>query len=253
MASHDDDKDITDCSNSCSVLPKQNCEYGSREYWEDRFSKESDYEWLLSYERLASQLSKYLSRDSRILIVGCGNAPFSADLYDAGYTHTVNIDYSTQVIARMREQHVLLRPQMQWLDMDMTNLSFEDASFDAVIDKAAMDAMLANEGDVWNPNDESIRMGCNACRSISRVLKPGGVFLQVSLVQPHFRNKYLLGSYCSASDTSATSSTDTSYSSEFGWSLDVEQAGDAVSNSSFGHYLYVMRKQASPEPTDLRI
>jgi EEF1A lysine methyltransferase 4 len=40
---------------------------------------------------------------------------------------------------------------MNWVVMDMTELTFEDRSFDVVIDKAAMDALTTEEGDVWAP------------------------------------------------------------------------------------------------------
>ena len=214
-----------------SILPKQNSEYNSLDYWEQRFAKEETYEWLLSYDQLASKLSKYLTKTCRILVVGCGNAPFSTDLYDADYRNLVNIDYSTSVIALMQKK----RPDMEWLVMDMTNLTFEDASFDVVIDKAAFDAMLADEGDVWSPNQASIDLAHDACRSIARVLKPNaGVFLQVSLVQPHFRKKYLLGWHKKKNGES-----DESYAEDFGWTLEVQSAADDA-ETSFGHFLYIM-------------
>lgn len=34
----------------------------------------------------------------RILVLGCGNADFSEDLYDDGYTNVVNVDISSVVI-----------------------------------------------------------------------------------------------------------------------------------------------------------
>jgi SAM-dependent methyltransferase len=237
-------KDAKESSNNItsskaeSVLPRHNCEYNSLDYWEDRFSKETQYEWLLSYRQLASKLSNYLTFSSQILIVGCGNAPFSIDLYDAGYHNIINIDYSARVIASMREQHSESRPDMQWIINDMTNLTFADSSFDVIIDKAAFDAMLADEGDVWNPNQPSIDAAHQACRSISRVLRNDGVFLQISLVQPHFRRKYLLGWHKNKN----SETHDEKYSDEFGWSLELQNAADD-SESSFGHFLYIMTKQ----------
>jgi EEF1A lysine methyltransferase 4 len=34
----------------------------------------------------------------RILVLGCGNAEFSEDLYDAGYKNVINVDISSVVI-----------------------------------------------------------------------------------------------------------------------------------------------------------
>lgn len=38
---------------------------------------------------------------------------------------------------------------MTWLEMDIRALEFEDESFDVVLDKGTMDAMLTSKGDVW--------------------------------------------------------------------------------------------------------
>jgi hypothetical protein len=35
---------------------------------------------------------------------------------------------------------------MKWLVMDMCSLTFDDQSFDVVLDKCAMDALLVDEG-----------------------------------------------------------------------------------------------------------
>ena len=39
--------------------------------------------------------------ESRILVLGCGNAEFSEDLYDAGFKNQLNIDISSVVINQM--------------------------------------------------------------------------------------------------------------------------------------------------------
>ena len=38
------------------------------------------------------------SQDIKILVLGCGNAEFTEDLYDAGYKNQVNVDISSVVI-----------------------------------------------------------------------------------------------------------------------------------------------------------
>jgi SAM-dependent methyltransferase len=90
-----------------------NKEYGESEYWDDRFDKEPSYEWLLTFKEVASQMTPLLKSSDKILIVGCGNSNFSADLYDAGFTNVVNIDFSTIVIDNMREKNQD-RPGMEW-------------------------------------------------------------------------------------------------------------------------------------------
>jgi SAM-dependent methyltransferase len=177
-----------------AVVPKNNRQYGTHAYWEDRFAEEESSEWLLSYEQLASQLEPYLKKtDCRILIVGCGNAPFSADMYDAGYKQLVNLDYSKIVIEAMKSRHSSFRSEMEWIVMDMTDMSaFGDASFDVVIDKAATDALMTNEGDVWNPDESLISAKRSMCTHVARILRPGGHFIQISLAQ--VSSKRALGS-----------------------------------------------------------
>jgi ubiquinone/menaquinone biosynthesis C-methylase UbiE len=114
-------------------------------------------------------------------------------MYDAGFPNIVNIDFSAVVIDSMRQKHEQQRPSMRWEVMDMTDLKYEDGVFDVVIDKAAMDALMCDEGDVWDPNPEVLAAADRMCGHISRVLKPNGLFLQISFAQPHFRRKYLLG------------------------------------------------------------
>ena len=53
------------------------------------------YDWLAKYESLKPIVEKYLQRTDGVLIPGCGNAEFSFDLYDNGYTHSVSIDNSS--------------------------------------------------------------------------------------------------------------------------------------------------------------
>jgi SAM-dependent methyltransferase len=180
--SQNDGKERVDEEQS-SFAPKSNSLYGTKDYWEERYSKEKDYEWLLSYEQLASQLTPFLQQPtSRILMLGCGNSPFSADMYDAGYHNIVNIDYSETVISAMKKRHCSERPAMEWGVMDMTDLSeLADETFDVVIDKATMDAMMTAEGDVWNPSQVCVDQARSICQHVSRILVPGGHFLQISL------------------------------------------------------------------------
>jgi ubiquinone/menaquinone biosynthesis C-methylase UbiE len=60
-------------------------------------------------------------------------------MYNDGYNIVVNIDISPVVINAMKEKH----PEMEWLVMDVTNLSaFDNASFDYALDKGTLDAIL---------------------------------------------------------------------------------------------------------------
>ncbi|KAG8745004.1 hypothetical protein FRC10_009112 [Ceratobasidium sp. 414] len=124
------------------------------------------------------------------------------------------------------------------IEMDIRDLKFEDESFDVLIDKGTMDAMLTGTSDVWNPAPEIVEncekeiseairwVDCLICalgRTIQgrtpvsrRVLRPGGKFIYLTFGQPHFRRRYLTRPGCS---------------------LEVRELGEA-----FHYYLYVMTK-----------
>lgn len=74
--------------------------YGHPKYWDERYgqNKGAMFDWLEDYETLSQLLNENLTKDSKILIIGCGNAIFSEDLFDAGFKHIWNIDISSVVI-----------------------------------------------------------------------------------------------------------------------------------------------------------
>lgn len=67
--------------------------------------------------------------------------------------------------------------------MDALELDFPDASFDAVIDKALMDAVLCGENSTANV--------AKMLSNVSRALKTGGVYFVVSHGIPENRLTYL--------------------------------------------------------------
>jgi len=174
-------------------------------------------------------------------VVGCGNSPFSYDLYDkGGYTNITSIDYSENVIAAMRMKY----PRLQWVCADMTKLNdgdmFPADYFSCVIDKAAMDALMSDEGDVWNPSVVVVESCWDMCRGISDVLKGEGYFLQISFAQPHFRVKYLSGKH--KKDLKERGEGGCLVGEELDWGDDVRYESIFGDESCFGHFLYIMKK-----------
>ena len=53
--------------------------------------------------------------------------------------------YSKRVIEDMKERHTS-RERMQWLEMDILDLRFEDGSFDLVIDKGMSTTITFDDG-----------------------------------------------------------------------------------------------------------
>jgi 2-polyprenyl-3-methyl-5-hydroxy-6-metoxy-1,4-benzoquinol methylase len=91
----------------------KNTDLAKQTYWDTRFKEEESYEWLLSFKQIASYLTPILKLTDKVLLVGCGNSDFSADLYDAGFVNLVNIDFSGVVIENMRRKNAE-RVKMEW-------------------------------------------------------------------------------------------------------------------------------------------
>ncbi len=182
----------------------ENADFKLKSYWNERFTKESSYEWLVKFEDVQELLKPWLGPvESRILIVGCGNSSFSSDLYDAGYENIVNIDFSDVCIENMKKRNEVSRPNMKWLCKDMTELDeFATDSFDVIVDKASMDALHVDEGDVWDPNEDCVQITDKMCLGLSRVLQGKGTFIQITFAQPHFRTKYLMAKHVLKFDSS---------------------------------------------------
>jgi SAM-dependent methyltransferase len=209
-------------------------------YWEERFAEEDSYEWLGAWKSVRSVILPHLKPESRILIVGCGNSSFSADIYDEGYVNITNIDFSGVVIEKMKSLHESVRPSMKWIEMDMTKMTFMDESFDIVLDKAAMDALVVDEGDVWDPKEEVVQSVDRMCQSVSRVLTAQGIFLQISFAQPHFRTKYLIGYRADGTECNPYESH-RGYSSRYNWKLDYEEV--TLETGCLSLFFYTMRKE----------
>ena len=68
-------------------------EYGSKEYWDSRYERANEtFDWMCDYSSLSPTLESLLpDKNASILLVGCGDAPFSADMfYLGGYTNQIN-------------------------------------------------------------------------------------------------------------------------------------------------------------------
>ncbi|KAM0747785.1 S-adenosyl-L-methionine-dependent methyltransferase [Meredithblackwellia eburnea MCA 4105] len=209
------------------LLPQGNSAYAAKEYWNDRYTKEADgamFDWFKTYVEIKPYFDRYIpsitGKRSRILMLGCGNSTLSKDLYDDGYHHITNIDYSEVCISRMSDMH---RDDlgMDWLVGDVRSIPFSDGSFDVAIDKGTMDALMTGVKDVWNPSQEVVEACKEEVDEVTRVLAPGGVFIYLTFGQPHFRKQHLLRP---------------------GWDLEVVEIGE-----SFFYYLYIMRRDSKGE------
>eukprot|EP01112_Ceratiomyxa_fruticulosa_P024156 TRINITY_DN966_c0_g1_i2.p1 TRINITY_DN966_c0_g1~~TRINITY_DN966_c0_g1_i2.p1 ORF type:complete len:216 (+),score=34.40 TRINITY_DN966_c0_g1_i2:347-994(+) len=159
-------------------------QYGKGDYWNERYTREPEpFDWYQRYDGLSVLLKSLVQPSDSILMVGCGNSRLSEDMYSDGYKNITNMDISHVVIFSMQEKCKDF-PGMSWKVMDVTAMNeFPGGSFDAVVDKGTLDALLCGEGSSAN----SERM----CLEVSRVLKSGGRFVCVTYGEPSTRLHFL--------------------------------------------------------------
>ena len=148
-------------------------EYGKAEYWDERYTNFSPFDWLFEYTHFKDAgFSKFFRKSDRFIMLGCGSAMFSTEMYDDGYEHIANVDLSSVVIQDEREKNAG-RDNMTYEVMDVQELRYEDETFDVAIDKSTMDCIFCCSN--------SVTMISNMMHEAWRVLKPGGLFMTFSL------------------------------------------------------------------------
>jgi SAM-dependent methyltransferase len=201
--------------------------YGDPRYWDEHYREQEGetFDWLEGYEMLKEVLQPLLSsQDATILVLGCGNAGFSSALYDDGYRFIVNIDISPVVIEQMKKRHVS-RPEMVFSVMDVRKLEFPSNSFDLVVDKSTMDALLCSDSNAF-------LCVAQMTREVQRVLKLGGHYLCISYGNPENRRVHFL-------------------SPHLNWPLKHYKVGQETDLRSL-HYAYVCEKKEGWEEADGR-
>ena len=98
------------------------------------------------------------------------------------------MDSSSEVVAQMQRRTGTTEERkraMRWFTCDVTQLDseFEPGSFDVIIDKACLDAVLCGP--------QSFKRGRGFVKQIYNVLKPGGRFFSVSHAPKAARLTYL--------------------------------------------------------------
>ncbi|XP_047229992.1 eEF1A lysine and N-terminal methyltransferase isoform X2 [Girardinichthys multiradiatus] len=159
-----------------SLLPRTAEEFSSADYWERFFKKRGEraFEWYGDYNKLCGILHKYIKLQDKVLVVGCGNSELSEQLYDVGYKHLTNIDISETVVAHMNQRNAERRPDLTFHQVDATQTPYEDASFQAALDKGTLDAVAS---------EEEGALARRMIAEVSRVLRVGGRYVCVTLAQ----------------------------------------------------------------------
>jgi SAM-dependent methyltransferase len=174
------------------LLPQRTGDFGSQKYWETFFERRAgdSFEWYGSWIEFKSNLERAWGarpRDtSRTLVIGCGNSELSQQLYKAGWSTQINVDFDAGVIREMQQKTGQGYPGMQFVVMDARNLSaLGGARFDFIVDKGTLDAMCTSDSaDVR----ESVQ---RMLREVAGVVSPGGVYAVITLLQRHVLRELL--------------------------------------------------------------
>ncbi|XP_059778041.1 EEF1A lysine methyltransferase 4 isoform X2 [Balaenoptera ricei] len=137
-------------------LPEKNYEYREVQYWDQRYRGAADsppYEWFGDFSSFRDLLEPELRPEDRILVLGCGNSALSYELFLGGFPDVTSVDYSSVVVAAMRDRYAHV-PKLRWETMDVRALGFPSGSFDVVLEKGTLDALLTGEQDPWNVSSE---------------------------------------------------------------------------------------------------
>lgn len=169
-----------------SLLPRSHEQFQLKQYWDKFFTRrDSPFEWYGEYTDLCHVIHRYVKPGNKILVVGCGNSKLSEQLYDVGYQSIDNIDISEIVIRQMGSRNKQKRPKMTFAAMDVQRMDYGDSTYDCVIDKGTLDALLTDE------EDATVEKVDKMFAEITRVLKTSGRYLCVSLAQAHILQKLL--------------------------------------------------------------
>ncbi|KAL1123784.1 hypothetical protein AAG570_001557 [Ranatra chinensis] len=164
-----------------NLLPRAASEFGESSYWDVFFKQRGNksFEWYGEYPELCGFIHKYIKPAEKFLVAGCGNSKLSSNLYDVGYRNMVNVDISKIVIKQMNAQNAKDRPDLKFLEMDLLEMTFEPETFSAVLDKGTLDALMPED------NAQSVETAEKYFSEIGKILKIGGRYLVVSLLQAH--------------------------------------------------------------------
>ena len=151
-------------------------EYASVKYWDKRYKVEkTNYDWYMNWSFFQPLLDKYVKDKEKLLVLGCGNSTLSAEIGENYFSKIISIDISKNVIENMKKQYHD-KPKLEWEYMDCRKTTFENETFDVVIDKGTIDALCCSTNSLANVS--------NTSEDMFRILKPGGYFIVITFGTP---------------------------------------------------------------------
>ena len=165
---------------ACESVSDAGCKYGTKAYWDGMYSGRGEactkdglsaeqYSWYCGWTELEPFWTELVpDLTARVLVPGVGNDDTVAGLFDAGWSRVSCFDYSPDAISRAAELYGDRAIELRCADARA--LPYSDASFDAVLDKGALDA-------VGIAGREAL---AEAIVELSRTVAAGGVVVSVS-------------------------------------------------------------------------
>ncbi|CAD5227906.1 unnamed protein product [Bursaphelenchus okinawaensis] len=169
------------------LLPSNQKEFADPTYWKKFFEKcdNSVFEWYGEYMSLAPILESYIKPNFKILQVGCGNSNLAEQLFDNGFRNVTSIDIDNKVIQKQIKRNES-RSGLEFKVASVTKTDFEDETFNTVLDKGTLDALLPPEADA-----DTEKVVTEMFNEIDRVLTNLGRYIVVTLAQEHIVRKVL--------------------------------------------------------------
>ena len=191
--------------------------YDQQQYWETRYEREpEELDWYQTWDTLKPVIGKLISSSATVLSVGCGNSPMSSSILKDGASKVYGIDFSNTVIDQMKLQYES-EQNLIWDQGDITKMPYDDNFFDFIFDKGTIDCFVAST--------ESTKKINVALMEISRVLKQGGYFVQISYGTPNTRTSFLKAQNLS-------------------WSLVDTKEVEKPNEPGTFHYVYILQKKS---------
>jgi ubiquinone/menaquinone biosynthesis C-methylase UbiE len=140
-----------------------------KEYFETAYRTGTDIWTHLPLKDRGAMLMNELPKGSLILDVGSGRGLFAKQLVDAGYS-VIGLDFEGSIVRKTNEDVLNwgLEGKLKFVEGSALDIPFTDDSFDAACDFGLMENLYKED---WS----------QYASEISRVLKPGGYYLNTSL------------------------------------------------------------------------
>ncbi len=165
-------------ADASGLLPSSQESFRKKAYWDDFFARRGTkaFEWYGAWEDIRDAMLAAIPSGRPVLVTGCGNSTLSEELFGAGLTDIVSMDYSEGVIESMRRK-TADRPEMKWEVGDARATGLDAGSVGSVVDKGTLDAVLPE------PLADAAADAAALLSEGGRVLEAGGVYVCVSLLQ----------------------------------------------------------------------